>query len=652
MVAAGGIRMSIAAKSASRSSSHSVPPSRKFIDSPQWQEAVSQNPGLAPFFDNLESFVELPEGVEKLRSLVLDLAVRGKLVTQDSDDEPASELLRKVANKSAKAILPEKDQPYQLPATWAWTKLGSVTEIQMGNSPPGTSYNETGEGVPLINGPVEFSPGPFGPTLKTKFTTEPTKFCKTGDLLICVRGSTTGRTNIAAFDACIGRGVAAIRSKIFDGYVNQVILSMRSSIYESGTGSTFKSISQKQLIAYPFPLPPLAEQRRIVSKVEGLMSLCDTLELQRRALMRVRERASRSVLASLTSAPVQLPAHEDLDRDRRRERQGASRRSSTVDVDPPQPTATALSLTRNTTESNGPPTGETLASAWQRLSDHFEVLLDQPETLAHLRQSILQLAVQGKLVPQDPSDEPASELLENISDERDDKSKPKKRPSKRFPSDEDIPHEIPESWIWTTFEDVAGIASNLVKPSEFQAMPHIAPNHIEKETGRLLEYRTVAEDKVTSNKHRFFAGQILYSKIRPNLSKVVVVDFDGLCSADMYPIDCFIHVPYLHQYILSQTFLRMVVKSDTRVAMPKTNQTELKKVLVALPPKAEQKRIVSKVSVLLSQLDELSARLRSRQSTTDALLTALIHQVVNGVDVGCGSNGQKKSRFPTQGKRL
>ncbi|MFC1759475.1 hypothetical protein ACFL2H_12030 [Planctomycetota bacterium] len=262
--------------------------------------------------------------------------------------------------------------------------------------------------------------------------------------------------------------------------------------------------------------------------------------------------------------------------------------------------------------------------------DNLESFVELPGGIKKLRKLVMELGVAGKLLDQDERDEPASEMLDKIYENRDDKSKPKKRPSSRFPANKDVPYPVPDSWVWTTFQDVAGIASNLVKPGDFQSMPHIAPNHIEKETGRLLEYRTVAEDKVTSNKHRFYAGQILYSKIRPNLSKAVVVDFDGLCSADMYPIDCFIHVPYLHQYILSTTFLRMVVKSDTRVAMPKTNQTELKKVLVALPPEAEQKRIVSKVSVLLSQLDELSARLRSRQSTTDALLTALIHQILEG----------------------
>src|SRR5205085_4287702 len=87
-------------------------------------------------------------------------------------------------------------------------------------SPPGDTYNTTGEGVPLINGPVEFSAGPFGRTVVNQYTIAPTNFCEEGDLLICVRGSTTGRTNVAAFRACIGRGVAAIQPYFNDAFVS------------------------------------------------------------------------------------------------------------------------------------------------------------------------------------------------------------------------------------------------------------------------------------------------------------------------------------------------------------------------------------------------------------------------------------------------
>ncbi|RLS45174.1 MAG: restriction endonuclease subunit S, partial [Planctomycetota bacterium] len=147
---------------------------------------------------------------------------------------------------------------------WQAKRLSDVCEIIMGTSPPGETYNTTGEGVPLINGPVEFSRGSFGKTVRTKFTTAPNKLCKENDLILCVRGSTTGKMNIAGFDACIGRGVAAIRAKEYQPWINHFISSKTEDIFRLGTGATFPNISTAALAGLTLHMPPLAEQRRIV----------------------------------------------------------------------------------------------------------------------------------------------------------------------------------------------------------------------------------------------------------------------------------------------------------------------------------------------------------------------------------------------------
>ncbi len=147
---------------------------------------------------------------------------------------------------------------------WPTKRLGEVCEIIMGQSPDGDSYNTTGEGVPLINGPVEFSRDSFGKTIRSKFTTQPTKFCREGDLILCVRGSTTGRMNIAGFDACVGRGVAAIRAKQYQPWINHFISSKRDEIHDKGTGATFPNVSGDMLADFTLVVPPLPEQQRIV----------------------------------------------------------------------------------------------------------------------------------------------------------------------------------------------------------------------------------------------------------------------------------------------------------------------------------------------------------------------------------------------------
>ena len=240
-----------------------------------------------------------------------------------------------------------------------------------------------------------------------------------------------------------------------------------------------------------------------------------------------------------------------------------------------------------------------------------------------LKNSILQMAVQGKLVPQDPNDEPASVLLERIRAEKEQLIKEGKIKRDKHESvifrrdnsyyekvdgierciDDELPFEIPENWEWVRFFSIVEIATNLVSPERYFDYMHIAPDNIEKSTGTLLECRTVAQDKVSSPNHLFFKGQILYSKIRPLLRKAVIAPFDGLCSADMYPLKTPLNKEYLLRYILSDSFNAQVATAmSSRVKMPKINQAELSKVLIPVPPIQEQERIVNKIKELYMAL--------------------------------------------------
>lgn len=171
-----------------------------------------------------------------------------------------------------------------------------------------------------------------------------------------------------------------------------------------------------------------------------------------------------------------------------------------------------------------------------------------------------------------------------------------------------------ESWAKKRFDEVATIKSNLVDPATFPDFPHIAPDNIEKKTGVLLEYNTVSEDGVTSGKHRFYPGQILYSKIRPYLSKVVVVDFDGLCSADMYPIEAKGNTKCLWYYMLSEEFLEQASTAGSRSVLPKINQKELSALTVVLPTLSDEQTEIVHI------LDDLLAKEQQAKKAAEAVL--------------------------------
>lgn len=173
-----------------------------------------------------------------------------------------------------------------------------------------------------------------------------------------------------------------------------------------------------------------------------------------------------------------------------------------------------------------------------------------------------------------------------------------------------------ESWEEKKFSEVAVIKSNLVSPFDYLDYPHIAPDSIEKFTGRLLSYRTIREDNVKSPKHLFYKGQILYSKIRPYLSKAIIADVDGLCSADMYPIEALCNTKYLLKYMLSTEFLEQSTTAGSRSLLPKINQKELSSISVPLPTLPEQHEIVRLI-------DDLLARERSAQQETEQALASI-----------------------------
>lgn len=359
------------------------------------------------------------------------------------------------------------------------------------------------------------------------------------------------------------------------------------------TGVAYPAINDGKLYNGPIPLPPSPEQRRIVSKVDDLMSLCDELESRGTARVSLRERASRSCLDRLVKS--------------------ISRRD--------------------------------LASAWQRLSDHFEVLYDTPETIAHLRQSILQLAVQGKLVPQDPNDEPADVPLKKITAEVERLTKEKniRKPKPLSPIEpSELPFELPAGWKWIQAQDACKpsglITYGILKPVWVDdGVPTIRVKDMkngEIVTDSIAQCSTERAEKFSKTTLR--GGDLLIAKDGATLGKTAFVP----ASLDGGNITQHVLRFPISRH-LSQLFIRLVVDAphgqawmtgETKgVALPGVNVGDFRRMPIPLPPLAEQERIVAKVDQLLSQCDELAAQLQTQQSTSQELLSATIRRLLDGL---------------------
>lgn len=239
------------------------------------------------------------------------------------------------------------------------------------------------------------------------------------------------------------------------------------------------------------------------------------------------------------------------------------------------------------------------------------------ETPTSLRQQLLQAAIEGKLVAQDPKEEPASALLERVAKERaalpgKRKAAPSSRIERRpdgtfelFPDgsekdiSDEIPFDIPESWEWVRLENYCQYGG-IPASSVLDAPPDtwvLDLEDIESQTGRVLRHVTLADRKSSSNKYRFFKGMLLYSKLRPYLNKVVIADNDGYSTTEIVPVKLFAQsIPeYLKAILISPEYLYQINSLSYGVKMPRANAAQLNSLIIPIPPLEEQQRIAQKL---------------------------------------------------------
>ena len=259
-----------------------------------------------------------------------------------------------------------------------------------------------------------------------------------------------------------------------------------------------------------------------------------------------------------------------------------------------------------------------IAEKLDKFFDQIETIKEAsnkiPELLKNFRQQVLTYAVTGKLTERwRIENEIGNEFVAIEADKH-----------------RDYNYNIPDTWKLLSFSNVVSIESNLVNPNDYKDYPLIAPDNIESMTGRILSKPTVAEIAPKSSKHYFTKDSLVYSKIRPYLSKIAYVDFDGLCSADMYPLKTKLNIFYLYYYMLSSEFLSFATTAGERIVLPKINQKSLNIIPVPVPSLKEQEEIAKRVQTLFDILDDVERRYNTLCEKLDKLPQALLCKAFKG----------------------
>ncbi|WP_448871035.1 restriction endonuclease subunit S [Desulfobulbus propionicus] len=537
---------------------------------------------LATFFEKFELFADAPDAVARMREVVLELAVRGRLVDQSPADGNAVELLSNIVQEQCSlgttlrspkkpAALDGTSPSFQIPSNWTWTKLGNIAlQIQYGftaSAVPNETRIRMLRITDIQNNRVDWNSVP-GCEIEQKDAEK--FFLSPNDILIARTGGTIGKSFIvpdtpvkSVFASYLIRVTppGSIEARYLKFFLESPFYWLQLREMSAGTGQP--NVNSQALGRLEIPLPPLAEQKRIVAKVDALMALCDQLEAQQQERQARHAALVQASLARFTQAPT---------------------------------------------------------------PDNLQFLFHPSYTVspADLRQTILTLAVQGKLVPQDPNDEPAIVLLHQIRAHKitlAEKGMLRGGAVSVVPITGDVEYALPPSWAWAHFGEIM-----LNRDGE-----RIPVSKEERSTkAKIYDYYGASGiiDKIDA--YLFDKPLLLIGEDGANLiNRSTPIAFiargkywvnnhahvlDGISEDFLQYIELFINAINLERYV-------------TGSAQPKMNQAKMNSIPVALPPLAEQRRIVAKVDELMALVDELESQLIASRAVAHNLMAALIREL-------------------------
>jgi len=544
-------------------------------------------------------------GIKKLRGLILELAVRGKLVSQDANDERASVLLEKIAAEKDRLIeekevkkprtLPQfskEDEPFELPLGWEWCRLLDIGH-DWGQKKPDTNFTYIDVGsidkkLGLIEN-ADVLNADNAPSRARKIVKRGTVIYSTVRpylLNIAIVNRQFEPEPIASTAFAIIHPLSGISNSFVYRYLRSP--SFVSYVESCQTGIAYPAINDKQFFSGLIPIPPTNEQHRIVAKVDELMLLCDQLEQQTEASIDAHATLVEVLLATLTDS-------DDADE---------------------------------------------LAQNWTRIAEHFDSLFTTEQSIEALKQTVLQLAVMGKLIPQNPDDEPASVLLEKIAEEKEqlikDKVIKKEKPLPAITDDERL-FELPSRWEFSRLQQVIdvrdGTHDSPKDASGNNTFPLVTSKDFKDGSINFNTARRISEaDHIKiSQRSSVDYEDILFSMIGGNIgNQVMVLDTRPFSIKNVALFKYYNKEITIPKFVKLYTqFIAYQLQSNARGgAQPFVSLGYLRSLVFALPPAKEQHRIVAKVDELMAICDQLKEKLQQSQETQVQLTDALVDRAL------------------------
>jgi type I restriction enzyme, S subunit len=565
--------------------------------------------------EQFKTIFDRPEKVKKLRETILDLAVRGKLVEQDPNDEPASVLLERIREEKERLIREkkikqektleltnEKEEPFRLPDGWMWTRFANcVRNIKGVTYKKNVAISEYIDGYELIlrggnidskTGLLNFSDNIYIP----KGIVKEEQYILNGDTLMVASSGTKSSIAKSTFiknkieDTSVGAFLYIVRpfESINSRYINIIVQKFRQDIIDTTAGTNISNVNKGVLDEFLTPVPPLEEQKRIVEKVDSLMAFCDKLEKALEKKVHYGELAAKSVFNAVGNVS----------------------------------------------------TAEELEETLRFILLNFKDLSLGDNAVKELKNCILQLAVQGKLVPQDPNDEPSEVLLEKIREGKErlikEKKIKKEKPLAEISEEEkNLVFNLPQNWRFDRVGNIFAIKSSK-RVFEKDYVENGIPFFRSKEIGELECGKYIVSEKHIS------IGK--YNKIKnendmPKIGDLLVTSVGTIGNTwivderEFYYKDGNItqvcsnknmNIKYVQYYIKSNFFINQVNGTVAGTAYNALTIMKFKNIIITIPPIEEQKRIVEKVDSLMKLCDQLEKKIQKQKDYSNRLIESIL----------------------------